>query len=174
VRALDEGANLAQLDEELGRVGRQDENVGVRLDEDARLFLVGLAQVFAGEDGYSDLLFQVGCAGDAGAVVADAAEAGEGLGGVVFRSGSWIIFANLAGLAFALDGHGKHESEGVLPCSGWAGEDERVGQPTRGDGRAQRFHGGSVAEELAEAGGKRGCGVHGSLDLTSSINGSGG
>jgi len=103
-----------------------------------------------------------------------AVEAGERLGGVVFRAGDWIVFANLAGLALALDGHGKHEGEGVLPCTGWAGEDERVGQTAGTDGGAQRFHGGSVAEKLAEAGGERGCGVHGALDLTSSINGSGG
>ncbi len=164
VRALDEGAHLAELDEQLRRVGRQDENVRVRLDEDAGLFLVGLAQVFACEHGGGDLVFQVGCTGNSGAVVADAAEAGERLDGR----------CRLSGLVLALDGHGKHEGEGVLPCTGWAGEDERVGQPAGGDGGAERFHGGSVAEELAEAGWKRGCGVHGSIVLTSSINGSGG
>ena len=48
VRALDEGADLAELDEELGRVGRQDEDVRVGLDEDAGLFLVGLTELLAG------------------------------------------------------------------------------------------------------------------------------
>jgi len=53
--ALDERANLAKLDEELGRVWRQDEDVWVGLDEDARLFFVSLAEVFAGKDGDFDL-----------------------------------------------------------------------------------------------------------------------
>src|SRR5208283_2363678 len=162
--ALDEGAYLAELDEELGRVGRQDEDVGVRLDEDAGLFLVGLAQVFAGEDGGGDLFFEVGGTGDAGAVGTFAAEAGEGLAGG----------RELAGLALALDGHGKHEGEGVLPRSGWAGEDERVRQATGRDAGAQRCHGRLVAEELVEAGCERGRGVHGSRLPSPSINGSGG
>ena len=50
VGALDEGADLAELDEQLRRVGRQDEHVGVGLDEDAGVFLVGLAKFFAGGD----------------------------------------------------------------------------------------------------------------------------
>ena len=152
VGALDEGSDLAELDEELGRVGRQDEDVRVGLDEDARLFLVGLAEVFAGEDGGGDLLFEVGGGGDAGAVGADAAEGGEGLG----------VRRLLAGLALAPDGQGEHKGEGVLPCPGWTGEDERVGQVASGDGGAERLDGGCVAEEGVEAGGEVGCGGHGS------------
>ena len=149
VGALDEGADLAELDEELGRVGRKDKNVGMGLDEDASLFFVGLAEVFAGEDGGGDLVFEVGGTGDAGAVGADAAEASQGLAGG----------RRLAGLALALDGHGEHEGERVLACPGWAGEDERVRQAAGGDGGAERFDGGGVAEEGVEAGGERGCGV---------------
>jgi hypothetical protein len=95
--------------------------------------------------------------------VACAAETGEGLG----------VGRELAGLSFTLDGHGEHEGEGVLSCPGGAGEDERVGKAAGTDGGAEALDGGSVAEEVVEAGGERVCGVHGSLDLSSSINGSG-
>ena len=151
VGVLDEGADLAELDEELGRVGRQDEDVGVGLDEDTGIFLVGFAQLFAGEDGSGDLLFEVGGGGDAGAVGAVAAEAGQGL----------AVGPEIAGLALALDGHGEHEGEGVFSGSGGAGEDERVGQAAGGDGGAERFDGGGVAEEFVEVGGEWGGGGHG-------------
>ena len=76
VRAVDQGADLAELDEQLGRIGWDDEDVGVRLDEDAGLFLVDLAHLFAGGDGLFDFGLEVGAFGDAKAVVAVAAEAG--------------------------------------------------------------------------------------------------
>ena len=118
VGALDEGADLAEFDEELRRVGRDDEDVGVGLDEDAGVLLVGLAKLFAGGYGFVYLLFEIGGGGDAGAVVADAAEAGEGL----------AVGPEIAGLALALDRHGEHEGKGVFACSGGAGEDEGVGE----------------------------------------------
>ncbi len=142
VGALDEGADLAELDEELRRVGRDDEDVGVGLDEDAGVLLVGLAEVFAGGYGLVDLIFEVGGGGDAGAVVADTAEAGEGL----------AVGPEVAGLALALDRHGEHEGEGVFAGSGGAGEDERVGQAAGGDGGAEVLDGGGVAEEVVEGG----------------------
>ena len=80
--ALDEGADLAELDEELRRIGREDEDVGVGLDEDAGLLLVGLAEFFAGGDGGGDLLFEVGGGGDAGAVVSSGRRSWR-------RSGRW-------------------------------------------------------------------------------------
>ncbi len=143
VGALDEGADLAEFDEELRRVGRDDEDVGVGLDEDAGVLLVGLAELFAGGDGFVDLVVEVGGGGDAGAVVADAAEAGEGL----------AVGPEIAGLALALDGHGEHEGEGVLAGSGGAGEDERVGETAGGDGGAEMLDGGAVAEEVVEGAG---------------------
>ena len=51
---VDRLADLAELDEQLRRVGRNDEHVGVGLDEDARLALVGVAHVVAGGDGFGD------------------------------------------------------------------------------------------------------------------------
>ena len=147
VGALDEGADLAEFDEELRGVGRDDEDVGVGLNEDAGVLLVGLAELFAGGDGFVDLFFEVGGGGDAGAVVADTAEAGEGL-----AVGPEIS----AGLALALDGHGEHEGEGVFSCSAGSGEDEGVGEAAGGDGGAKVLDGGGVAEEVVEGGGQSG------------------
>ena len=48
---VDHLPHLAQLDEQLRRVGRNDQHVGVGLDQDAGLALVGLAQVVAGSHG---------------------------------------------------------------------------------------------------------------------------
>jgi len=159
MRALDKGAHLAKLNEELRRVGRQDEDVGVGLDEDAGLFLVGVAQLFAGEDSGGYLLFQVGGGGNARAVGAFAAEAGEELSGR----------CRFARLTLTFHGHGQQEGEGVLACSGWAGEDQRMGQAASGDGRAQRFNRVPVAEECVEACGECGRGMHGVELLSSSI-----
>jgi hypothetical protein len=117
VGALDEGADLAEFDEELRGVRGDDEDVGVGLDEDAGVLLVDLTELFSDGDGFVDLFVEVGGGGDAGAVAADSAEGGEGL----------AVRPEVAGLALALDGHGEHEGEGVLSCSAGAGEDEGVG-----------------------------------------------
>ncbi len=153
VGALDEGADLAELDEELRRVGREDEDVGVGLDEDASLLFVGLAEVFAGDDSGGNLLFEIGGGGDADAVFTVTAEAGEGL----------AVGPEIAGLALALDGHGEQEGEGVFACSGGAGEDDGVGEAAGGDGGAQALDCGGIAEELVEVGGEGGWG-HGNLE----------
>jgi hypothetical protein len=145
VRALNEGADLTEFDEELGRVGRDDEDVWVRLDEDAGLFFVGLAKVFAGGHGEFDLFFEIGGGGDASAVGADSAEAGEG----------GAVGPELARLAFALDGHGKHESEGVLAGPAGPGENERMWETTGSDGGTEMLDRRGVAEEVVEGGGKR-------------------
>ena len=50
---VDRLPHLAQLDEQLGRVGRDDEHVGMCLDEDARLALIRFAHVVAGGNGLS-------------------------------------------------------------------------------------------------------------------------
>jgi len=143
MRALDESADLAEFDEELRRVGGDDEDVGMRLDEDAGVLLVGVAQLLAGGYGFVDLVFEVGDGGDAGAVVAGAAEAGERL----------AVGPEIAGLALALDGHGEHEGEGVFACSGGAGEDDGVRELSGGDRGAEMLDRGGVAEKFVE-----GCG----------------
>ncbi len=135
-----DGSDLAELDEELGRIGRDDEDVGVRLDEDAGVLLVGFAEVVAGGDGFGDAGGEVGGGADAGAVGADAAEVGEGL----------AVGPEVAGLTLALEGHGEHEGEGIFAGSGWAGEDEGVWEAAGGDGGAQGLNGGGVADEVDE------------------------
>ena len=144
VGALDDGADLAEFDEELRRIGRDDKDVGVRLDEDAGVLFVGVAEFFAGGYGFVDFVFEVGGGGDAGAVAADSAEAGEGL----------AVGPEIARLAFALDSHGEHEGEGIFACSAGAGEDERVREATGGDGGAEVLDGVGVAEEVVERGGQ--------------------
>ena len=129
-------ADLAELDEELRRVGGDDEDVGVGLDEDAGLFFVGLAELVAGGDGFRDAVVEVGGFCDAEAVGAAAAEVGEVVG--------------LSGLE-AVDGLGEHEGEGVLPCPAGAGEDHGLGDVAGADGFTQAGDGGGVAVEVAEA-----------------------
>jgi hypothetical protein len=49
----------------------------VRLDEDAGVLAVGFGfEIFAGGDGFVNFVVEIGSGGDAGAVAADAAEAG--------------------------------------------------------------------------------------------------
>lgn len=151
VRALDDGADLAEFDEELGWVRGDDEDVRVRLDEDAGLFLVDLAEFFAGGDGEGDLRVEVRGRGNAGAVVTDAAEGGEGLAGG----------PKIAGLTLALDGHAEHEGEGVLAGAGSSGEEQRGGEAAGGDGGTEVLDGGGVADEVVEGGGDEGGGAHG-------------
>ena len=133
---MDRLADLAELDEQLRRVGRNDEHVRVGLDEDAGLALVGVAQLVAGGDGLGDQGFKVGGVGDAGAVGADAAEVGQavGFGGVE-----------------AVDGLGQHQGQRVLARAARAGQDERVGKALRADALAEMGDGLRVAEKVLEA-----------------------
>ena len=144
MRALDEGANLAELDEELWRVGREDEDVGVGLEEDAGFLLIGLAELVAGGDGGGDAGVKVSGLHDAGAVAADAAEGGEGL----------AVGPEIAGLALALEGEGEQKGEGVFSGAAGPGKDEGVRQAAGGDGHAELLDDGAAAEEVFEAGGK--------------------
>ena len=144
VGALDEGADLAELDEELGGIGREDKDVRMGLEEDAGFFLVGFAELVAGGDGAGHAGVKIGGLHDAGAVAADAAEGGEGL----------AVGPEIAGLALALEGEGEEEGEGVFAGAARAGEDERVRQATGGDGHAKLLDGGAAAKKVFEAGGK--------------------
>ena len=145
MRAVDQGADLAELDEELRRIGWDDEDVWVRLEEDAGLFFVDLTHVFAGGYGFFDASFEVGGFGDAGAVVADAAEGGQ------FPA----VGAGFARLAFALEGESEHEGEGVFAGAARAGEDHGVREPADGDGGAEAVDGGGVTDEVGEGCGER-------------------
>ena len=128
-------ADLADFDEELRRVGGNDEDVGVGLDEDAGVALVGVAHVFAGGDGFGYAGVEVAGLADAGAVGTDAAEVGEAVG---------VCWCEAVG------GLGEHDGEGVFAGAAGSGEDERMREALGGDGFAQVADGGFVAEEVAE------------------------
>ena len=59
VNALNDVTNLVHLDHHLRRIGRDDEQVGMRLHENSRLFLVGLAQILAGLDRLGETRVQI-------------------------------------------------------------------------------------------------------------------
>ena len=136
VGSVNDLANLAQLDEQLRRVGGDDQHVGVGPDEDARFALVGLPEGVAGGDSFGYSLFEIGCIAYAGAVAANSAEVRQAAG--------------LAGME-AVDGFGQHESQGVLPCPARAGEDERMGKTPGADTLAKMGDGLRVAEKVLKA-----------------------
>lgn len=133
---MDGLADLAQLDEELRRIRRYDQEIGVRLDKDARFAFVNFAEVFAGSDGLIDQGVEVGGLGDARAVGADAAEVGQAAGLRLLK---------------AVDRLSQHEREGVFSGAAGAGQDERVRESARAHTLAQMRDGGRVAEEVLEA-----------------------
>ena len=137
---VDDLADLAELDEQLRRIWRDDEDIWMGLDEDAGLALVGLAKGFAGLDGFSHTSFKVGGVVDAEAVTALAAEIRKKAG----------LGRRLGGFE-AVDGFGQHERKGILPCPLGAGEDERVGKAASGDALAETGDGLGVAEKVLEA-----------------------
>ncbi len=123
-------AHLAELDHELRRVGRNDEDIGMGLHEDARLALVGVAHVVAGGDGLGDERVEVGGGGDARAIAANAAEVGQAIG-----------FCGVE----AVDGLGQHEGERVFARAARAGEDHGVGETAGAHAFAEVRDGGRVA-----------------------------
>lgn len=133
---VDDLTDLAELDEQLRRVGRNDEHVGVGLDEDAGFALIGFAQGVAGFNSFGDTGFKIGGVGDPEAVGALPAEIGQAIG---FR-----------GLE-AVDGFGEHQGQGVFAGAAGAGEDERVGKTPGADTFAQMGDGLRVAEKILEA-----------------------
>jgi len=129
-------ADLAQLDEQLRRVGRDNEHVGMGLDEDSGLALVSLAEGVAGFDGLVHQGLEAGREADARAVAAHAAEVGQA-----------VRFVGLQ----TVDGFGQHQGQGVLACPARPGQDERVGKTPGADALAEMGDGWRVAEELLEA-----------------------
>ncbi len=80
VDGLNHVANLVHLDHHLRRIGRDDEHVGMSLDEEPGLFLVRVAQIFASLDGFGKARVEVLGLRDAGAVRAASAEIGQAVG----------------------------------------------------------------------------------------------
>jgi len=128
--------NLAQFDEQLRRVGRDDEQVGMGLNQDAGLALVGFAQAVASFNRFGNQGFEVGGIVDAEAVGTLAAEVGKA---VRFR---WIE---------AVHRLGEHEGERVFARASWSSNDQRVGKAPGADRLAQMGDGLRVAEEVLEA-----------------------
>ena len=141
--------HLAQLDEQLRRVGRNDQQVRVGLDQDAGFFLVGLAQVVAGSHGRGHALLKICRVGNAGAVAADAAEVRQAVG---------------FGRREAVDGLGQHQGQRVLACAARTGQDERMRKPLGAHSFAQVRYRRRIAEKLIEAHGSSlehgGVGMH--------------
>jgi len=133
---VDDLADLADLDEQLRRVGGDDEDVGVGLDEDAGLALVGLAQVFACFDGLGYKNVQVGRITDAEAVAAFTAEVGQTI------AFSWVE---------AVDGLSQHQGQRIFARSARPGQDQRVGKSPGADALAKMGDGGRVAEKILKA-----------------------
>ncbi len=144
VGGVDRLAHLAEFDEQLRRVGRNDENVGVGLDEDARFAFVGVAHVVAGTDGFVHQRVEIGGRGDARAIGADAAKVGQAVG-----------FGRLE----AVDGLGQHKRQSVFARATRPRKDERMRETVGAHALAQVRDGGRVADEVLEAHGVRITGV---------------
>ena len=127
--------NLAELDHELRRVRRNDEQVRVRLNEDASLALIRFAQIVACGHGFFHQRFEVGGGGDADAIRAGSAEVGQAVG--------------LRGPE-AIHCLGKHQGERIFSRAAGAGQDHRVREPAGAHALAQVRHGGRVPQEIPE------------------------
>ena len=73
-------ANLIDLDHHLRRVGRNNQHIGMSLDEEPGFFLVRVAQIFASLDGFGKTGVEIGGLSDAGAVRALSAEIRQAIG----------------------------------------------------------------------------------------------
>jgi len=129
-------ADLAYLDEQLRRVGRDDKHIRVSLDEDAGLFFVGVAHLFASGDGFCYQSFKISGAADTGAVCAVTAEVRKA-----------VRFGGLK----AVDGFGQHQGQGVLARTARAGQDERLGKSPRADALPEPGHRRRIAEKILKA-----------------------
>lgn len=136
VSSVNDLAHLAELDQQLWRVGRHDQHIGMRLDKDAGFFLVDIAHLFAGVDGFSDARVQVGCFANSFAVRAASAKIRQTVG---------------LGPLKAIDGAHQHESKGVLARALGARENQRLGNTLRTNAFAQTRNRCRIAEKIAEA-----------------------
>ena len=126
--------DLVHLDHHLRRIGRDDEHVGVGLDENARFLLVGLAQALAGLDGGGAAGFQVVGFGDAHAIAAASAEIGE----------------PARRRRKAIHRLGQHLRQGVLAGTVGPGEDDGVGKAVARQHAAQAVNDLAIAVKLVE------------------------
>ncbi len=135
IDARDDRADLTEFDEQLRRVGRDDEQLRVGLDEDAGVFLIRIAHLFSRGNGFGEALVQSEGGADALAVRADA-----------------------AGVRQAVRGDGREairrlrqqHGERVLARAARAAQDHGRGQTAGGEGLAQTMHRRLIAQEVGE------------------------
>ncbi len=116
---------LIDFHQHLRRVGRNDHHVRMRLHEDASLFLVGLAQVFARLDGFSEAGLQVVGLGDASAICAMTAEIRQAVSDRPLQT---------------VHRFRNHLTERKLPRSRRAGQDQRMRKVFVGQHLPQRVN----------------------------------
>ena len=136
IDALQHTAHLAHLDQQLGRIGRYDDYIGMGLDEDAGLFLVDLTQFLAGGDRFVYTVGEWQRERDAGAVAADSAKIGR---------------SSLTGCSQAGHGLRQHDGQRIFAGSARAGKNERRRHAFRRDRLAQMADGGYIPGKLIEA-----------------------
>jgi len=127
--------NLVDLDHQLRWIGRDDEHVGVSLDEQPGFLLVRVAQIFASLDGFGEAGVEVFGLSDASAVRAASAEIGQAV--AVSRR-----------LLQAVHRAGEHQSERVLARSVRAGKNDGVRKAVARQHLAQPMDGFRVAHEF--------------------------
>ena len=79
VRDVNDLTHLPQFDQQLRRVRRHNQHIGVSLDQDAGLAFVCVAQFVASLDGLGNALFKIGSRRYANAIAAMAAKVGKTL-----------------------------------------------------------------------------------------------
>src|SRR5580658_2546365 len=101
---MDHGANLPELDHQLRRIRRNDQHIRMRLYQDPRVLLVGLAHLLAGGYGLVHTSVEISRLHDASAVATVAAEARE----------VTSVIRMLARLQLTFPRHREHKCQGVL------------------------------------------------------------
>ena len=108
----------------------------MRLDKDAGVFLIHLAQFFPRGNGFAYALSKRQGEGDAGAVAADSAEIGQAVGDGMLQAGHRLR---------------QHNGQGVFARSARSGEEERRRHALRCDRLPQVTDGRLISRKLIEA-----------------------
>ena len=140
LRAGDHSANLAQLDQQLRRIGRNDEDIGMGLYQDAGVLLVRLAHLLAGSDGLRDARIEVRCFEDARTVSANAAEPGQ----------HSSVFYGFPRLLFACERQGQHQRKRVFARTRGSRQDDGMRKAARSNGGAKIRNRVRIAQKVFE------------------------
>src|ERR1700733_13845665 len=108
----------------------------MRLDEDASLFLIDLAQLLPGSDGFVDAVGEWQGKRDAGAVAANSAKIGEAVADRVLQAGHGLR---------------QHDGQRIFARAARAGKDERRRHPLRPNRLAQVADRRRIPRKLTEA-----------------------